>query len=170
VDQELSRRSWYFDYVKISYPDLFKTSQDEINKFIKEVYPFENQLPFDPYVIEEAYTNMLNSFLVKNYAVKPIYDDLVRETKIGEMFVKIPEGLVYSLKDSLKYYSFDFPDFQLRGIKDQTIYKDERALLRLKQYSLMINDRINYLTYLHRKSEALKLQDKYDEYLDEPIR
>jgi hypothetical protein len=170
VDQELSRRSWYFDYVKMSYPDLFKTSQDEINKFIKEVYPFENRLPFDPYVIEQAYVNMLNSFLIKNYGGKPIYEDLVRETKIGEMFVKIPEGLVFCLKDSLKYYSFDFPDFQLRGIKDQTIYKDERALLRLKQYSLMINDRINYLTYFHRKSEALNLQDKYREYLNEPIR
>jgi hypothetical protein len=170
VDQELSRRSWYFYYVKMSYPDLFKTSQDEINKFIKEVYPFENQLPFDPYVIEQAYVNMLNSFLVKNYAEKPVYDDILIERKIGEMFVKIPEGLVFCLKDSLKYYSFDFPDFQLRGIKDQTIYKDERALLRLKQYSLMINDRINYLTYFHRKSEALNLQERYREYLNEPIR
>jgi hypothetical protein len=170
LDKELCRRSWYFDYVKMNYPDLFKTSQEEINKFIKEVYPFENKLPFDPYVIEEAYTNMLNSFLIKNYGGKPIYDDLVQETKIGKMFVKIPEGLVYSLKDSVKYYPLDFPDFQLRGIKDERIYKDDRTLNILKQYPLRIGACINYLNYFNQQSQALKLKDKYLEYLTEPIR
>jgi hypothetical protein len=86
------------------------------------------------------------------------------------MFVKIPEGLVYSLKDSVKYYPFDFPDFQLRGIKDENIYKDDRTSNILKQYRLMIDARINYLTYFNRKSEALKLKEKYREYLTEPIR
>jgi hypothetical protein len=170
LDKELCRRSWYFDYVKINYPELYRTSQEEIKKFIKEVYPFENKLPFDPYVIEEAYTNMLNSFLLKNYEQRPIYDDLVLETKIGKMFVKIPEGLVYSLKDSVKYYSFDFADFQLRGIKDETIYKDDRTLNILKQYPLMIGARINYLTYFNQKNEAQRLKEKYLEYLTEPIR
>jgi len=170
VDKELCRRSWYFDYIKRSYPDLFETSQEEIKKFIKEVYPFENQLPFDPNLIEEAYIDMLNSFFVKNYWWKPIYDNLLRETKIGKMFVKIPEGLVYSLKDSVKYYPFDFPDFELRGIKDKRIYKDDRTLNNLKQYPLMMSARMNYLTYFDQKNEALKLKEKYPDYLTEPSR
>jgi len=170
LDKELCRRSWYFDYVKMSHPGLFRTSQEEIKKFIKEVYPFENQLSFDPYVIQEAYVNMLNSFLVKNHEQNPIYDDLVRQTKIGKTFVKIPEGLVYSLKDSVGYYPFDFPDFLLRGIKDERIYKDDRSLNTLKQYPLMIDARINYLTYFNQKTEALKLKEKYLEYLTEAIR
>jgi hypothetical protein len=170
LDKELCRRSWYFDYVKINYPELYRTSQGEIKKFIKEVYSFENKLPFSPYVIEEAYTNMLNSFLLKNYEQEPIYDDLILETKIGKMFVKIPEGLVYSLKDTVRYYPFDFPDFQLRGIKDETIYKDDRTLNILKQYPLMIQARINYLTYFNQKNEAQRLKEKYLEYLTEPIR
>jgi hypothetical protein len=170
IDKELSRRSWYFDYVKMNYPDLFKTSQEEIKKFIKEVYPFENKLPFDPYVIEEAYINMLNSFLVKNYAEKSIYDDMLIEREIGTMFVKIPEGLVYSLKDSVKYYPFDFPDFQLRGIRDEKIYKDDRTLNVLKQYPLMIDARINYLTYFNQQSEASQLKEKYSKYFTEPSR
>jgi len=169
LDKELSRRSWYFDYVKMNYPDLYGTSQEEIKKFVKEVYPFENQLPFNPYVIEEAYNNMLNSFLVKNFGQKPIYDDMLIQTKIGKMFVKIPEGLVYSLKDSVKYYTFDFPDFQLRGIRDERIYKDDRTLNILKQYPLMIQARINYLTYFSQKSEVLKLQKNYLKYLTEAI-
>ncbi len=170
LDKELCRRSWYFDYVKTAHPDLFRTSEEEIKEFIKEVYPFENQLSFDPFVIQEAYINMLNSFFVKNYGQKPIYDDLVGEKKIGKMFAKIPEGLVYSLKDSVKYYPFDFPDFQLRGIKDERIYKGDRTLNTLKQYPLTIGARVNYLTYFNQKKEALKLKEKYLEYLAKPIR
>lgn len=170
LDKELSRRSWYFDYVKISYPDLFRTSQEEIKKFIKEVYPFENQLPFNPYVIEEAYNNMLNSFLVKNFSQKPIYDDMLLETKIGKMFATIPEGLVYSLKDSVKYYPFDFPDFQLRGVKDEKIYKDDRTFNNLNKYPFMIQARITYLNYFDQQSEASNLKEKYLNYLTEPIR
>ncbi|KPK77224.1 MAG: hypothetical protein AMJ89_02825 [candidate division Zixibacteria bacterium SM23_73] len=170
LDKELCRRSWYFDYVNMIHPHLFRTSQEEIKEFIGEVYPFENRLPFDPHVIQEAYINMLNSFLVKNHEEKPIYDDLLGETKIGKIFVKIPEGLVYSLKDSVKYYPFDFPDFQLRGIKNERIYKDDRTLNILKQYPLMIGARINYLTYFNQISEASKLKENYLEYLTEPIR
>ena len=96
---------------------------------------------------------------------------LILETKIRKMFVKIPEGLVYSLKDSVKYnYPFDFPDFRLRGIKEEKIYKDNRTLNILKQYPLMIQARINYLTYFNQKNEAQRLKEKYLEYLTEPIR
>jgi hypothetical protein len=170
LDKELSRRSWYFDFVKISYPDLFKASQEEINKFIKEVYPFENQLSFNPYVIEEAYNNMLNSFFIKNYGQKPIYDDMLLETKIGKMFAEIPEGLVYSLKDSVKYYPFDFPDFQLRGVKDEKIYKNDRTFNDLNKYPFMIQARITYLNYFNHQSEASNLKEKYLKYFSESIR
>ncbi|MFQ6003330.1 MAG: hypothetical protein ACE5KJ_06245, partial [Candidatus Zixiibacteriota bacterium] len=170
LDKELCRRSWYFDYVKMSHPGLFRTSQEEIRQFLEEVHPFENRLPFDPNVIQEAYINMLNSFIVKNYAEKPIYDDLVRESNVGQMFVRIPEGLTYRLRDSVRYYPFDFPDLELRGIKDEGIYKDGRTLDILRQYSLMVGARINYLTYFNQKSEASKLKERYLGYLTGPIR
>jgi hypothetical protein len=177
LDKELSRRSWYFDYVKMNYPDVFVASHEEIKKFIKEVYPFENQLPFNPYIIEEAYNNMLNGFFIKNYGQKPIYDDMLLETNIGKMFVKIPEGLVFSLKDSVKYYPFpqdpnldDFPDFRLRGIRDEGIYKDERTLNNLRKYPLMLQARITYLNYFNHQNEASNLKEKYLKYFSESIR
>ncbi len=170
LDKELCRRTWYFDYIKTNYPDLFSASQEEIKRFLQRVYPFENQLSFDPYVIEDAYLSMLNSFLVKNSGQRPIYDDLLVDTKVGEMFVKIPEGLVFAAKDSARYYAFDFPDFQLRGITDERIYKDDRTINVLKQYPLMIDTRIKYLSYFNKESEASKLKDKYLEYLTKPIR
>lgn len=170
LDKELCRRSWYFDHIEANHPHFFYTSQPEIERFLEEVYRFENQLRFDPYVIEEAYINMLNSFFVKNFGQKPIYDDLFTDTKIGEMFAKIPEGLVFAAKDSVGYYAFDFPDLQLRGITDERVYKDDRTINVLRQYPLMIDTRIKYLAYFNQETEASKLREKYLEYLTQPIR
>lgn len=170
LDKELCRRSWYFDYIGRNHPDLFRTSQPEIEQFLKEVHPFENRLPFDPYVIEAAYVNMLNSFFAKNRGQKPTYDDLFADTKIAEMFAKIPEGLVFATRDSAGFYPYDFPDLQLRGITDERIHKDSRTINVLKQYPLMIDVRIKYLDYFNQESEASKLKEKYLEYLTQPIR
>jgi len=169
LDTELCRRSWYFDYVEQNYGDLYQTSQDEIKKFLKEVYPFENRQPFDPQVIERAYINMLNSFLVKNIKSKPLYDAMMEGPKIGKMYLRIPEGMVFSLKDSLKYYPYTFPDFELRGVLDKTIFKDDRTLFNLKRYHFMVDARMKYFSYFKREEEANALFKQYEPLLSEPI-
>jgi hypothetical protein len=169
LDVELCRRSWYFNYVKQNYSDLYQTSEGEIKKFIKEVYPFENRQPFDPQIIENAYVDMLNSFLVKNYRTKPLYDDIVGESRFEKMYLKIPEGMVFSFKDSLKYYPYDFPDFELRGIQDQSVYKDDRTLFNLKRYPFMLDTRLRYLSYFKQEEESKELMRRYGRLLSEPI-
>jgi hypothetical protein len=81
------------------------------------------------------------------------------------MLVKIPEGLVYSLRDSLAYFPYDFPDFQLRGVLDKTIYKDERTRLFLLLYSLMLQERIKYLQQFGMVNDAQALSEKYQSIL-----
>jgi len=169
LDTELCRRSWYFDYIKQSHGDLYQTSRDEIKRFLKEVYPFENRQSFDPQVIERAYMNMLNSFLFKNFRNKPLYDVMMEGPKIGKMYLRIPEGMVFSLEDSLKYYPYAFPDFELRGVLDKTIFKDDRTLFNLKRYHLMVDARMKYFSYLKREEEANALLRKYKPLLSEPI-
>jgi hypothetical protein len=179
LDVELCRRSWYFNYVKQNYGDLYRTSESEINRFIKEVYPFENRKTFDPQIIEKAYVDMLNSFLLKNYKIRPLYDDIVGESKIEKTYLRIPEGMVFSFsvrdrsayggKDSLKYYPYDFPDFELRGIQDQSVYKDDRTLVNLKRYPFMVDARFRYLSYFKREEESKELMRRYGRLLSEPI-
>jgi hypothetical protein len=165
LDTELCRRSWYFDYMRKSYPDFYATSEKEIESFLKEVQPFESRQPFDPDVIERAYINMLNSFLIKNFKTRPLYDDLIAGPKIGKLFSRIPEGMVYSLKDSVKYYPYDFPAFQLRGVLDEGVYKDDRALSNLRKYSFMIDLRIKYLMDLKQESEAEAIFNRHQTLL-----
>ncbi len=165
LDIELCRRSWYFDYVKQNCGDLYRKSEAEIKRFIQDVYPFENRQPYDPQVIEEAYENMLNSFLSYNFRYKPLYDDMMGKGKIGQIYFRIPEGLVFSLEDSLKYYPYDFPDFQLRGILDKNVYRDDRTLFHLKRYPLMIDLRIRYLLSFKKDKEADALLRRYEALL-----
>lgn len=165
LDTELCRRTWYFDYLRKSYPDLYTQSEKEIKSFLKEVQPFENRQPFDPGIIEKAYISMLNSFLIKNFQTRPLYDDLISGPNIGKLFSRIPEGMVFSFKDSTKYYPYDFPTFELRGVLDKRVYKDDRTLSNLRRYPRMIDLRIKYLLSFKQEKEAEALFKRYQDYL-----
>jgi hypothetical protein len=170
LDTELCRRSWYFDYVKQNYGDLHRTSENEIQKFLKEVQPFENRQPFDPQVIERAYIGMFESFLDKSFDSRPLYDDLIGGPKVGKAYLRIPEGMVFSLRDSLTYYPYDFPDFELRGVVGGNIYKHDRTLFNLKRYPFMIDLRLRYLSEFKQEKEATPLFRRYEPVLSQSIR
>lgn len=169
LDTELCRRSWYYDYVAERYRGLYQTSKGEIKRFLREVHPFENRQPFEPQVIERAYINMLNSFLIKNFKNRPLYDDLIGGPEVGKMFLRIPEGMAFSLKDSLKYHPYEFPDFELRGVQNRSIFKDDRTLFNLKRYPLMIDLRLRYLSNFKRQEKADRLLKKYQALLSKPL-
>jgi hypothetical protein len=170
LDVELCRRSWYFNFIRQNYPDLYRTSESEITKFVREVYPFENRRTFNPQIIENAYTDMLNSFLARNFQTRPLYDDLIGESRFEKLYLKNPEGMAYSLKDSLRYYPYDFPNLEIRGIMDHRIYKDDRTLFNLNRYPFMIDARLKYLSYFKWEGEVEALQRRYEKLLKEPIR
>ena len=169
LDVELSRRSWYFNYIRQNYPDIYRKSENEITNFVREVYPFENRLTFNPQIIEKAYTDMLNSFLTRNFLSRPLYDDLIGESRFEKLYVKIPEGMVYSMRDGLKYYPYNFPDLETRGIMDRNIYKDDRTRFNLNRYPFMIDARLKYLSYFKREEEVAALERRYEKLLRERI-
>ena len=170
LDTELCRRSWYFDYVKQNYGDLHRTSENEIKRFLQEVQPFENRLPFNPQVIERAYIGMFDSFLDKSSDSRPLYDDLIGGPKVGARYLRIPEGMVLSLKDSLKYYPYGYPDYELRGVVGGNIYKDDRTLFNLKRYPFMIDLKLRYLSDFKQEEEAEALFRRYEPLLTQPLR
>ena len=169
LDTELCRRSWYFDYINQSCGDLYRRSEKEIKRFLKEVHPFENRKPFDPQVIERAYVGMLNSFLDKNFDSRPLYDDLIGGPKIGTGYLRIPAGMVFSLKDSLRYYPYEFPDLELRGVLDKDVSRDDRTLFNLKRYPFMVDLRLRYLSDFKREEEAEALFRRHELLLTQPL-
>jgi len=79
IDVQLLRRSWYFDYLQRSYPDLIERSRDTVDAYVTELRKWE-QDP-DLYAhntvltqrIENAFQQMLQSFVDKELEVAPIY-------------------------------------------------------------------------------------------------
>lgn len=165
IDAELSRRSWYLKYIQQNYPELYQKSEKEINRFREQVYLFENGKPYDPNVIEKSYVDMIQSFLLKSYPEKPVYADLITDEKFLTPFIQFPEGLVFRLQKDMGYYPYSYPEFQLRGILDQQIYKDDRTLFYFKDFSGMIQNKISYLLYFKQDSLAQNLKGKYGELL-----
>ena len=165
MDTELLRRSWYLNYLEDNYPELYSKSENEINQFRKQVYLFENNLPYDQNVIEKSYVGMVQSFLLKNHPQKPLYCDLLVDQKFLASFIRFPEGVIYRLHGELGYYPFPFPELQLRGILEQKLPRDERTLFNLQYYPVIIKDRIAYLHYFKQDSLAQDLAIKYQKIL-----
>jgi len=163
IDAELSRRNWYLKYIQQNYPELYQKSEKEINRFREQVYLFENGKPYDPDVIEKSYVDMIQSFLLKSYPEKPVNADLITDEKFLTPFTRFPEGLVFRLQKDMGYHPYSYPELQLRGILDQKIYKDDRTLFYLKDFSGMIQNRISYLLYFKQDSLAQNLRGKYRE-------
>jgi len=167
LDTELLRRSWYLNYLEANYPELYSSSEEEINQFRKQVYLFENSLPYQQKVIEKSYVDMVQSFLLKNFPQKPLYCDLLTDQKFLVSFIQFPEGIALGLHKYLDYYPYPFPELELRGILDERIYKEERTSYNLQYYPLMIKDRIKYLLHFKQDSLAQDLGKKYQKLLNQ---
>jgi hypothetical protein len=172
LELRLAIRSWHFDYIKRAYPGIYRDSEWEIQSFKEQVLRFENNLPLDTAEIEYKYVNMSESILFKNYDKAPLYSDIGPqpeminiEKMIRSNFIKIPEGMVYRLEKEPTYYPYDFPQLNLKGIKDKDIYKDERTRRRLSYYSMILRGRIAYLYHFDKDSLARELTRRYKDIL-----
>ena len=170
LDTELSRRSWYLNYLKNNYSELYNKSEQEINRFREQVYLFENRKPYDQNVIEKSYVDMISSFLLKNYSEKPLYCDFSTDEKFLRPLIQFPEGIIFRLHKDITYYPYSYPDLELRGITDEKIYKDERTLFNLQSYTRIIKDSIAYLLYFKQDSLAQDLGEKYRSLLSQSYR
>ncbi len=73
IDNELARRSWYFDWIRHVDARLYEHARPEIEAFLPQVRKFERNEPYDPQQIETAYQRMLMKFL--QYRARPLYID-----------------------------------------------------------------------------------------------
>lgn len=118
IDKELLRRTWYFAQLQKQYPWLMKASKDELDSFLKELYKFENDLPYDPRLIEFQYTSLIHSIVEKNWNTRPVYCSPEIEQQYINIFQKVPSGLIFRLypgsetemkEMQIKEFNFSFP-------------------------------------------------------------
>lgn len=159
IDKELLRRSWYYTFLERNYPEIYKNSKPEIEKFSAELYKFEHDLPYDQAIVK-AFSDLMTSFVTNNPG-RRIYTTWEIEQSKNELFAedysRIPDGLLFRLvpKDSLKnnkvsdYKMYDF-NFTLTAAKD---YYHETLML---SYAMMLTASAAYLISVNRPEDAKK--------------
>ncbi|PYL01701.1 MAG: hypothetical protein DME32_08580, partial [Verrucomicrobia bacterium] len=149
IDVQPLRRSWYFDYLQRSYPSLIERSRDKIDAYVGELKKWEQ----DPDVyaqntvltrrIENAFQQMLRSFVDRELEVAPVYVTaeliLTKESQninfiewLTHNFQAVPRGLVFQLKCDNEFHDSGEPHLQTRGLIDGTIRFAEDDVVRLK--------------------------------------
>lgn len=97
IDKELLRRSWYFEYLERRYPGLVSASRSAVDPYLRELYRFENDLPYDPRVIEQRYTGMIAAFIGRHIRTGAVYVTPEIEPAYTAGYLRIPHGLTFRL-------------------------------------------------------------------------
>lgn len=97
LDKELLRRSWYLTQIRWNHPELYRRSRPEIEAFLAEVAKFEHGTPYAPQIIEQRYNAMINSFIDRNFADRPVYLTPEMEPQFAPAYERVPEGLAFRL-------------------------------------------------------------------------
>lgn len=160
IDKELLRRSWYYIFLERNYPEIYNNSKPEIEKFLKELYKFEHNIPYDTQHIMKLFNDMLTSFVIKNPGRK-IYDSWEIEQNKNEKFAvnypRIPNGLLFRIvnPDSMRnnvLNDYKTYDFTFTPTSNMDYY--HRTLMT--SYALMLTHSAIYLASINRQTDALK--------------
>ena len=90
IDKELLRRSWYVNKQATLFDkEIFKGVETEKEAFLLALKPFEEEKPFDPNQIEEAYQSFLGKILTEQLKKRPVY---IGMECIANQGVRVPPG------------------------------------------------------------------------------
>lgn len=156
IDKELLRRSWYFKQLEHQHPQLIEKSRREVDDFLKELYKFEHNLPYDPVVIQARFESMIQGFLLENYHTRPVYVTSEIEPEFLRGFQKVPSGLAFRLYQDILYHPITSREFSFRPITKSDKYSEMVRNLYATAYT---NQGI-YLALGGKKEEAIELLKK----------
>ncbi len=174
VDVNLLRRSWYFDYLRRTYPDLIERSRDKIDAYVEDLKQWER----DPGAfarsqpltqrISMAFLEMVRSIVTNEIRFAPVYitNDLLAANQtndyltqwIPQTYQLVPEGLVFNLARESSFH--DSPDVRLetRGLTDGTVRYEKDDVVNLKilpAYTSMLINRGRYLAAFNQHGRAI---------------
>jgi len=173
IDVNLLRRSWYFDYLRRTYPDLVERSRDKIEAFVEDLKAWER----DPAAfksdalltqkISTSFLEMIQTIVTNENGIGPVYitrDLLFPDATNGAVtqwlsqnYQLVPQGLVFNLTRDSSFH--DSPDARLetRGLADGTLRFEKDDVVNLKilpAYTSMLINRGRYLAAFNQHERA----------------
>ncbi len=148
IDKELLRRSWYASQVHNRYAFIFPANDPAYNDYQENLQLFENDLPYDPNVVERSYSNFIREIIsgaMKNGREVFVGPELEDQYLYG--FNKAPYGLLFELKTDTNYVPFS--DTGLNGFSAAKKVNNDYSHQIINFYSRMFQARAAY-EYSHK--------------------
>lgn len=115
LDPDLLRRSWYLGELARREPTLAGAARPAIDRFLREVAPFEHQRPFDAAVIQSAYIRMIDTLIVCAAARgRPVFVTAEVSPEIAGGVARVPEQLAFRLATDSVYVAQPVPAWRFR--------------------------------------------------------
>jgi tetratricopeptide (TPR) repeat protein len=176
IDLNQLRRSWYFDHLSRSYPELMEKTRAKVEAFLghlrrweqdPDLYDRDNALNQG---INTSFNEMILAFIGTQIQTAPVYltqelvvgadgqyRDLTKALEASYQFV--PQGLLFELTATRDFYNPSHSGLLTRGLADGTIRFDREDVVSVKvlpAYLAMIVNRGRYLAVYGRHEQAIE--------------
>ena len=122
IDKELLRRSWYYNQLKRSYPELFSGLENEVNMFLDALKPFERSENYNSQLLESLFRQIMTKLVTTNIGKYNIYlaPEMVDiEMQKGEFalpqdYFLVPDLFLFRVVRTKAYIPAIDPGFQIQ--------------------------------------------------------
>ena len=129
IDKELLRRSWYYNQLKRSYPELFAGLENEVSLFLDALKPFERSENYNSQLLENLFRQIMTKLVTTNLDKYSIYlapEMIDNEMQKGEFvlpqdYFLVPEFFLFKVVRTKDYVPLGDPEFKIQ-IPDQRNY------------------------------------------------
>lgn len=151
VDKELLRRSWYYNQLSASYPEVMDRIKIESDLFLQFVAPFERDESYNQNSLEQSYRAVMTNLIAASLTDRTVYigPELI-DNELKEGFFSLPKGYTVIpdiiffkvVKEGSDYLPASDPDFKIRFPKVKDKYAENMSnfictmLLRRAMYEL----------------------------------
>lgn len=129
IDKELLRRSWYYNQLKRSYPELFSGLENEVSMFLDALKPFERSENYNAQLLESLYRQIMSKLISVNIDKYNIYlapEMVDNEMQKGEFslpqdYYLVPDLFLFKVVKTKEYIPAKNPGFKIQ-IPDRRDY------------------------------------------------
>jgi Protein O-mannosyl-transferase TMEM260-like len=168
IDGNLLRRSWYFDYLKRTYPELLRQAREPVRLYLDDLRHWERdhalyERPDLNRRITARFQAVIASFVEVAIDSGPVYatPDIAGQTDAVEVLSRrynfVPQGLVLQLYGDRGFHDPAAPPLRLRGVTDRSVRLERDDVVReqvLPAMLRMLTLRAGYLQFFGRPERA----------------
>jgi hypothetical protein len=122
IDKELLRRSWYYNQLNRSYPELFSGLENEVKVFLDALKPFERSENYNSQLLESLFRQIMTKLITTNIGKYNIYlaPEMVDiEMQKGEFalpqdYFLVPDLFLFKVVRTKEYVPAKDPGFQIQ--------------------------------------------------------